>query len=126
MGLAADLATALVGQGKLDVLEHGVLGDQVVRLEDEAEVAAADLGELIIVEPRDVVLTQQVLAAGRAIETAQQVEHGALARPRSTHDGDVLAGIDVDGHAPQGVHRDRGDGPAAAQETAASRSWRAP
>jgi len=30
------------------VITHGVLLDQVIRLEDEAEVSAADLGELVI------------------------------------------------------------------------------
>ena len=118
--LLAELAGSLVGQRELDVLEHGVLRDQVVRLEDEAEVAAADLGELVVVEPRDVATAQEVLAAGRAVEAAQQVEHGALARAGGAHDGDVFAGVDIDGHAPQGVHRDRRDGPAAAQQTAAA------
>ena len=61
--LGADLAGALVGQRKLDVLEDRVLLDQVVRLEDEAEVAAADLGELVVVEPGDVAAAQEVLAA---------------------------------------------------------------
>ena len=81
--LRADLAAALVGQRELDVLEDGVLLDQVVRLEDEAEVAAADLGELVVVEPGDVAAAQEVLAAGRAVEAAQQVEHRALARART-------------------------------------------
>ena len=46
-----------------DILEHGVLSDQVVRLEDEAEVAAADLGEFVVIEPRDVASAEEV--AGR-------------------------------------------------------------
>ena len=103
LGLGADLAGPLVGQRELDVLEDRVLLDQVVRLEDEAEVAAADLGELVVVEPGDVAAAQEVLAAGGAVEAAQQVEHGALARARRAHDGDVLAGVEVDRDAPQGV-----------------------
>ena len=103
LGLRADLAGALVGQRELDVLEDGVLLDQVVRLEDEAEVAAADLGELVVVEAGDVAAAQEVLAAGGAVEAAQQVEHGALARARRAHDGDVFAGVEVDRDAPQGV-----------------------
>ena len=115
-GLGADLAGALVGQRELDVLEDRVLLDQVVRLEDEAEVAAADLGELVVVEPGDVAAAQEVLAAGGAVEAAQQVEHGALARARRAHDGDVLAGIEVDRDAPQGVDGHGGHRPAAAAE----------
>ena len=121
--LRADLAVALVGERELDVLEHGVLLDQVIRLEDEAEVAAADLGQLVVVEPGDVAIAQEILAAGRAVEAAQQVEHGALARARGSHDGDVFAGIEIHGHAPQGVHGDRRDRPAAAQQTAAALAW---
>src|SRR5271157_206020 len=116
--LVADFTASLVRQRKLDILEHGVLRDQVVRLEDEAEVAAADLGKLVIIEPRDVAPTQEVLAAGRAVEAAQEVQHGALAGTRSAHDGDILAGVDIDGDAPQGVHRDGLNLAAAARQTA--------
>ena len=41
-------------QRHLDVLDDGVLRQQVVRLEDEAEVAAADLGQLVVVQLGDV------------------------------------------------------------------------
>ena len=95
-----DLAAPLVGQRELDVLGDGVLLDQVVRLEDEADVAAADLGEFVVVELGDVAVAEDVLAARGAVEAAEQVEHGALARARRAHDGDVFAGVEVDGDAP--------------------------
>ena len=60
LGLRADLAGSLVGERKLDVLEHRVLLDQVIRLEDEAKVTAADLGELVVVEAGDVAAAQVV------------------------------------------------------------------
>ena len=44
----------LVEQRHLDVLDDRVLRQQVVRLEDEAEVAAADLGQLVVVHLGDV------------------------------------------------------------------------
>ena len=49
----------------------GVLLDQVVRLEDEAEIAAADLGQLVVVELGDVAAAQEILAAGGAVEAAR-------------------------------------------------------
>ena len=58
--LRADVAGTLVGQRKLDVLEHRVLLNQVIRLEDEAEVTAADLGELVVVQPGHVAPAQEV------------------------------------------------------------------
>ena len=91
-----DLAAALVGQRELDVLDDRVLLDQVVRLEDEADVAAPDLGQLVVAELGDVAVAEDVLAAGGSVEAAEQVEHRALARARGAHDGDVLALIEID------------------------------
>src|SRR5262249_15191245 len=67
--LPAYFARSLVGERELNVLEYRVLLDQVVGLKDETEVAAADLGQLIVVEPCDVSAAEQVLARGRAVET---------------------------------------------------------
>src|SRR5438128_1728424 len=49
-------ADALVEQGHLDVLDHGVLREQVVRLEDEPEISAADLRKLVVRHLRHVLL----------------------------------------------------------------------
>ena len=55
---------------------------------------------LVIAEPCDVAIAEDVLAAARTVETSQEVEHGALARARGPHDGDVFAGVEVDRDAP--------------------------
>jgi hypothetical protein len=111
--LLREFAAPLVGQGELDVLGDGVLLDQVVRLEDEADVSAPDLRELVVVELGDITPAVEVVAAAGTVEATEQVEHGALARARLAHDGDVLALVEVDGDAFERVH---GDGvlPAAA------------
>ena len=75
------LAVALIGQRQLDVLHHRVLLDQVVRLEDEADVAASHLRQLVVVELGDILVSQDVLPAGGPVEAAQEVQHRALAEP---------------------------------------------
>ncbi len=49
-----DLAASLVRQGELDVLRDGVLLDQVIRLEDEADIAASDFRQLVVAELGDI------------------------------------------------------------------------
>jgi hypothetical protein len=52
------------------------------RLEDEADLAVADLGELVLGEPRHLLIAQEVLARGRRVEAAEQVHQRRLARSR--------------------------------------------
>ena len=51
---------ARVRQRQLDVLQRGRAGQQVEALEDEADLAVADHGELVLVEQLDVDAVEQV------------------------------------------------------------------
>src|SRR5262249_14159316 len=55
----------------------------------------------------DVAPGDEHLAAGRALERAQDGEHRRLARARGTDYGDLVAVVDVDADAAQGVHAAR-------------------
>ena len=102
------VALARVDQRQLDVALRGGAGQQVERLEDEADLAVADARRAgcrsgrrrrLAVEP--------VAAAGRGVQAAEDVHHRRLARPRVTHDRDHLALVDVQRHAVEGAHLDR-------------------
>ena len=49
-----------------NVLQRGEAGDQVVELEDEADVLAAEARELALPDPREIVVEEAHLALGRA------------------------------------------------------------
>ncbi len=97
---------ALVEQRDLDVLDDRVLRQQVVRLEDEAEVAAADLGELVVVHVGDVLVAEEVMAAGAAVEAAEEVQQRGFAGAGRAHEGDEVAFLEVERHAREGGHDD--------------------
>ena len=95
-----------VEQRQLDVLDGAGARKQVEVLEDEAELAVADRGALVGRQRRHVGAVEPIGAARRPVETAEDVHERRLARARRAHDGDELAGRDVDGHAAQRLHRD--------------------
>src|SRR5439155_11741092 len=85
------LASALVPRGarnpriderQLDVLQRIRPGEQVEGLEDEADLLVADLGEGVVVERLDLAAVQDVAAAGRRVEAADEVHERRLPRPR--------------------------------------------
>lgn len=86
---------ALIEQRYLDVLHDRQLADEIEGLEYEADLAAADLADLVVLELGDIVTVEQIRASRGLIQTTQDVHEGALARARSTHDGDKLALGDV-------------------------------
>ena len=94
--LALARAVAVEEQRHLDVLEGGDLRQQVEVLEDEADLAVADVGELVDVELRDLLAVEAVGAAARRVEAADDVEQGRLAGAGRTDDGDELAGLDLE------------------------------
>ena len=106
-GLVVEGASPGAEQRHLDVLDHGVLGQQVVRLEDEAEKPAADLGKLIVVHDGDVFVAEIVLAARGPIEATEHVEQRRFARAGRAHEGDEIPFLDGETDAAQGVDRHR-------------------
>ena len=78
--------TARVDQRQLDVAQRRGARDQVEALEDEPDLAVADIGELVVVEVADVDAVEQVAAARRDVEAADDVHQRRLAAARRAHD----------------------------------------
>ena len=76
----------------LDVLERGQRRDQVERLEDEAERAQPDLGELVVAEGCEVAALEEDLPGGRPVERAEELQQRRLPRAARALDRDDLAG----------------------------------
>ncbi len=81
---------ARVEERQLDVLERARPREEVEALEDEAERPVADLGELVAVEPRDLLAGEPVGAERRPVEAAEDVHQRRLARAGRAHDRDEL------------------------------------
>src|SRR5688572_15874180 len=77
-----------------DVLESRERRDEMKELEDESDLFAAQPGQAVLSEPRDVHAVDQNLTRARGIEPGEQAEQRRLAAARRTNDGDELAGGD--------------------------------
>lgn len=91
--------------GQLDLLQRARARQQVEVLEDEAELAVADVREFRTRTARDLDAVQQVAAARGRVEAAEDVQHRRLAAAGGAHDRDELARVDRERHAVQ--RRDR-------------------
>src|SRR5687768_4805803 len=74
-----------------DVLQSGHRGDEVERLEDEAELAAAQARERVLGHARDVLAVDEDAPRGRRVEPRDEAEQRRLAAPRGADDRDELA-----------------------------------
>jgi hypothetical protein len=82
-----------------------VRGQQAEVLEHEADLPVPQLGALVPVHARDVAALEEVLAARRPVEQAEDVHERRLARARGADDRDHRALRDLEAHAAQRVHR---------------------
>src|SRR5580765_6464128 len=98
------LRHAGVEQGQLDILHRLRARQQVEVLEHEADVPVAHRGELARVHLRDRAAVEAVFAAGGAVEAADQVHEGGLARPGRAHDRYELAFADAHADAVERAH----------------------
>ncbi len=80
------------------VLERGELGQQVVELEDEADLPIAQVVLLLGGQRLILGTVQRDAAAGRFVEGAEEVQQGALARTARADDGDDLATVHREVH----------------------------
>ena len=103
---ARAVALAAVHQRQLDVALRAGAGEQVERLEHEADLAVADRRELVVGQVDDVLAVEPVAAAGRVVQAAEDVHHRRLARPRVPHDRDHLALVDGQRDVIEGAHLD--------------------
>ncbi len=101
-GRLARVAPPGIEQRQLHVLQRVEPGQQVEGLEDEADAAVADLGQVPRRHARDVLAGQQVAPPVRAVQAAEDVHQGALARTRGAGDGDHLPFLDGQGNVVQG------------------------
>src|SRR6185436_3354808 len=85
------------------VLQRAQRRQQVEELEDEADLVAADAGQLVVAEAGERLAVDAHLAGGRAIEPADQVQQRRFAGARRSNDRDHLAARDGEGDA---VERD--------------------
>jgi hypothetical protein len=77
-----------------DILDGAGAGQEIEALENKAEPFAADAGEVRFAQRRDIDALQEIMAAGRQVEAAENIHERRLARARRAHDGDELAGLD--------------------------------
>jgi hypothetical protein len=95
-----------VHQGHPDVVEGAGAGQQLEGLEDEADGAVAQLGQLVLAHRGDVAAAHPQHAGRRPVEPAEQVHQRRLAGAGRPDDGGVVAALDGEGDAAEGVDRD--------------------
>ena len=83
-----------INRWHLDVFGGIEIGQQLVALEDEAEILPPQPGDIVRVERRHVLALEAVGAAPFAIEAADDVHQRRLAGAGSANDGDHLSGVD--------------------------------
>jgi hypothetical protein len=82
-----------------DVFEDGALGQKVVPLKDEADLAVAEVSEGKVIEGGEVLAVEADGAAGGAVEGADDVEECAFAGTGRADDGEGIAGSEVEVYA---------------------------
>ena len=90
-------------EGQQDVFERRERRDELVGLEDEADLAAADGGELGLGKVVDGHAVKPDFARAGRVEPGQQAEQRAFAAAAGADDGDELARRDGEGDALQNV-----------------------
>ena len=92
------------GQRERDVLERGERGDEVVGLEDEADLVAAQIVSCLSLKVARSSVADEDLAGGERVEPGEAVHERRLARAGRAHDGREPAVLEVDGDAVEGAH----------------------
>ncbi len=90
--------------GDFDVSEGGERRQQIVSLEDEADLSAPQAGALAVGELRQLLPIDDHLAGGDRGEPADDVKQRRLAGARRTDDADELAAGHFHGDAAKRVH----------------------
>ena len=79
-----------------DVLKRGQRGDEMEELEDESDLFAPELRELVLAELRDVHAVDQHVPGAWRIEPGNQAEQRGLSAAGRPDDGDKLSVRDVE------------------------------
>ena len=88
------IRSAVVDEGKLDVLEYGEFIDQVEALKYEADVPSSDLGALALVIVPDVLVAEQIAARVRLVDEPNDVHERGLPATGWTHDANEFTVVD--------------------------------
>ena len=98
LGPLLGFAVTLSGNegGNHDVFECRELRQELVELEDETDVAVAEVGEFFVAECRDVGVVDDHRTAVGLVERADNLQEGGLAGSRGAYDTDHLALADVE------------------------------
>jgi hypothetical protein len=103
--------------GEQDVFFGGEGGDELVALENEPELAAAQAGEAVFRQADDLFAVEEDAAGGGVIESGEEAEEGAFAAAGGAHDGDELAGRDVEIEAAEDIDPVGGGGDGLGEST---------
>src|SRR5206468_1828158 len=103
-GLRAPIAEAGVDHRQLDLLNGRRARQQVELLKNEADLAAAHLRQLVVLETPDLLAVESVASAGRHVQAAEDIHQRTLARAAGPHDRDELAVVDREADALQRAH----------------------
>ncbi len=95
-----------VGERQLDVDERAGARDEVEALEDEADLAVAQVGEIVLVHLADVHAVDLIAAARWYVQAAEDVHQRALAAAGAAHDRHQVAGVDAQRDLAQRAHAD--------------------
>src|ERR1039458_114153 len=95
-----------VGERQLDVDERACARDEVEALEDEADLAVAQVGEIVLVHLADVHAVDQIATARGYVQAAEDVHQRGLAAARAAHDRHEIAGVDPQRDVAQRTHAD--------------------
>ena len=105
----ADEADALfvgdifIGEGDFEVLEDRQVVDEVVALENEADIGFVKLIALLYIEAMDRLAVKVVFAGPRAIEHPDNAEKRRLPGSRRSHERNKFTRLNLQGHATQHI-----------------------
>jgi hypothetical protein len=103
--------SALEHEGKHDVFLCGQSGDEIEGLENEADAAAAEEGQVVVGHVGEIGAVDEDATGIGDGKAGHEMEEGAFAGTAGAHDGEEFSLLDVEGDAAQG-----GDGAVALAE----------
>jgi hypothetical protein len=93
-----------INQGQLDILPCGGARQQIKILEDEADLAIPDIGELISIQSRNICAVQDVMTRRRPVETTQNIHKCGFSGTARTHKRNKFDAFDLQRHTAHGGH----------------------
>ncbi len=95
---------SVIDQRKLHIMQRSRSSQQIERLKHKPNLLVANPRQLIVIELRNVMSIQPVLALRRRIQAADQVHQRRFPRTRWSHDRNILVMLDPQVHTTQRMH----------------------